>query len=223
MGIFENYTKLRKEIPKNITIVVACKTRTKEEVIEVIRAGATDIGYNYVQEAEKMHSELGEYAKKVKWHMIGHLQSGKVATAVKIFDVIQSVDSIKIANEINKRAQNVKKIVPVLIEVNIARESQKSGILPEQAEMLVLEISNLSNLKLEGIMTMGSFDSDNEGLRLQFRAAKSLFDRIKCLKISNVNFNTLSMGMSDSYTLAFEEGANMVRIGTFIFGLRTTA
>jgi PLP dependent protein len=220
MGIFEIYSKLRKEIPSYVTIVVAAKTRTKEEVLEVIKAGATDIGYNYVQEAEKMYSELGDYAKKVNWHLIGHLQSGKVAKALKIFDLIQTIDSLKLAFEINKKAIAEHKIIPVLIEVNIAKESQKSGLMPESVEGLVREISSFSNIRVEGIMTMGSFSDDESVTKNEFQDAQKLFEKLKSLNLPNINIKTLSMGMSDSYNLAINCGANMVRIGTSVFGER---
>lgn len=220
MSITDNYKRLRKEINAinpDVTIVVAAKTRSKEEIIEAINAGATHIGYNYVQEAEEMKKQLPlEIAKKVKWHLIGHLQKNKVAKALNVFDVIQTVDSYGLACEINKRA---KSIMPVCIEVNIASEEQKSGAMPEKVEELIRQISSLNKIKVQGLMTMGPV-ADPEDLRLYFRKAKELMDHINSLSLSNATIEVLSMGMSDSYKVAIEEGSNMIRIGTALFGKR---
>ncbi len=125
MSIAENYQKIRKEIPSNVTIIVAGKGRTKEEIEEVIEAGAENLGENYVQEAERMYEALGEKARKVRWHMIGHLQKNKINKALKIFDVIQTIDSEEIALAFNERAERVGKVVPVYIEINIGDEDDK--------------------------------------------------------------------------------------------------
>ncbi|MFA6088898.1 MAG: YggS family pyridoxal phosphate-dependent enzyme [Candidatus Woesearchaeota archaeon] len=217
MNITENYLKIKNSIPSNITIVIAAKRRSKEEILEIIKAGATDIGYNYVQEAEKMKEELGENAKKLKWHLIGHLQSGKVNQALDIFDIIQTIDSYKIASAINKRTT---KVIPVLIEINIAKESQKSGVFPENTEKLIRDISTLPNIKVEGIMTIGSLSQDINKIKNYFKETKQLFDNISKMNIPNVEMKTLSMGMSDSYNIAIEEGATIIRPGTCIFGKR---
>ncbi|GAH07855.1 unnamed protein product, partial [marine sediment metagenome] len=150
--------RIRKEIPDNVTIVLASKTRTPEEIIKAIETGATDIGENYVQEAERMYNSLGEKAKKVRWHMIGALQKNKINKALPIFDVIQTVDSLKTAVAIDRRVEKAgKKIIPVYIEINIGSEITKDGLKPdyEIIESLVREISKLKHLSLEGLMTMG--------------------------------------------------------------------
>lgn len=220
MHITENYQRIREEIPDNVTIVLAGKTRTLEEIEEVIEAGATDIGENYVQEAEEMHDSLSEKAKKIRWHMIGHLQKNKINKALKIFDVIQTVDSLEKAVAIDKRAQGTGKTVSVYLEINIGSEMTKAGIKPEYEviENLVREISKLEHLSLEGLMTMGPRFGDPEDSRPYFRETKDVFERIKLLNLPMVKMKVLSMGMSNSYKVAIEEGSNMVRLGTVVFG-----
>ncbi len=223
MSIAENYKKIRKEIPGHVTLVVAAKQRTKEEIEELIGAGATDLGENYVQEAQEMHEQLREKAKKVKWHMIGYLQTNKINKVIPIFDVIQTVDSYEKAQAIDKRVEAAgKTIIPVYIEINIGEEIQKAGIKPEYGviENLVKQISGLSHLSLEGLMTMGPRFGDPENSRPYFKRTKEIFDKIKKLNIPNVSMKTLSMGMTNSYRVAIEEGSNMIRIGTAIFGER---
>ena len=223
MSITENYQRIRKEIPDDVTIVLASKTRTPEEIIEVIETGATDIGDNYVQEAEGMYNCLGEKTRKVRWHMIGALQKNKINKALPIFDVIQTVDSLKTAVAIDKRVERAgKKIIPVYIEINIGSEITKDGLKPdyEIIENLVREISKLEHLSLEGLMTMGPRFGNPEDSRPYFRKTKDIFERIRALNLPNVNMKTLSMGMTNSYKVAIEEGSNMVRLGTIVFGER---
>jgi pyridoxal phosphate enzyme (YggS family) len=222
-SITENYHKIRQEIPDYVTIVLASKTKSAEEIKEVIDAGATDVGENYVQEAEKIKKELGEKSNIVKWHMIGHLQKNKINKALPIFDLIQTIDSLEKALDINKRVERAgKSVIPVLIEINIGSEMTKAGIKPEykNVESLVKEISKLNSLKLEGLMTMGPRFGNPEESRPYFRKTKQIFDKIKALKLSNINMDILSMGMSNSYKVAIEEGSNMIRLGTIVFGKR---
>lgn len=228
MGITENYLKIREEIPGDILIVVASKTRIPEEIVEIIEAGATDIGENYVQEAEKMKQELGEKANTIKWHMIGHLQKNKINKALPIFDVIQTIDSLEKAQAIDKRTERVgKSIIPVLVEINIGSEDSKAGIKPEEhepfeeyMEKLIRDVSRLGHLRVEGLMTMGPRFGNPEDSRPYFRRTREIFEKIRDLNIPNVDMKYLSMGMTNSYRVAIEEGSNMVRIGTAIFGPR---
>jgi len=216
-----NYKKLREQIPDNITIVAAAKTRTAKEILEIIDIGATDIGHNYVQEAEQTIKELRDNAK-AKWHMIGHLQKNKAAKAAQLFDVIQTIDSEELALELDKQARKLNKKLNVLIEVNIAAEQTKNGIKPDYLaiEVLATKISSMKNLQLQGLMTMGAPTENIEEMKKQFRTMKELFEKLKKSDIPNTNIQTLSMGMSDNYETAIQEGSNMVRIGTKIFGTR---
>jgi pyridoxal phosphate enzyme (YggS family) len=183
-----------------------------------VEAGVAIIGENYVQEAERDYAVVGDRAK---WHFIGHLQKNKVKKAVSIFDMIETIDSVEIAQEVDKRCRQIGKVMPVLVEVNSGREQQKAGVLPEAAEQLVREISVLPGVKVKGFMTMGPFMGDPEGLRPYFAETKRVYERIKELGLSGVEMKYLSMGMTDSYGVALEEGANLVRIGTKIFGERS--
>ena len=222
MDIKETINRIRSEIPANVTIVAAAKTRTVPEIEEAIDAGISDIGENYVQEAEKKLEGLGEKAKKIKWHMIGHLQTNKINKALQIFNVVQTIDSVEKALSIDKRARNLNKVVTVYIEVNIGNELSKSGIIPDYnaIEKVVQEISRMDSIRLEGIMTMGPFTWSSEKLRPYFRKTRELFEKIKSKDFKNVNMKTLSMGMSNSYKVAIEEGSTMIRLGTVIFGER---
>ncbi|PIE36122.1 YggS family pyridoxal phosphate-dependent enzyme [candidate division KSB3 bacterium] len=222
MSITENFRKLRQEIPEHVTIVLAAKTRTPEEVEEAIAAGATDIGENYVQEAEAMFQALGEKAKQVKWHMIGTLQKNKINKALPMFDIFQTVDSLDKAVALNKRAARLNKELPVYIEVNIGGEASKSGMPPEYAsiEQLVRDMAELEYIRVEGLMTMGPMSPDPEESRPYYRDTKKIFDKLTELHIPNISMNTLSMGMSGSYKVAVEEGSTMVRLGTIVFGSR---
>ena len=214
MLIKENIKKIINEIPSNVKLVAATKTRTIDEIKEAVDAGIEIIGENYVQEAEEKFNEL---KSRVKFHCIGHLQTNKVKKALKIFDMIETVDSLKLAKEIDKRAE---KIMPVLIEVNVGKEANKTGCNPKDVIMLIKEISKLKKIKILGLMTMAPYFDEPEKDRPYFKELKRLFEKIKSLKIDNVDMSILSMGMTNSYKIAIEEGSNMIRIGTGIFGKR---
>ena len=216
--IKDNVESILKELPENVDLVGAAKTRTPEEVLEAIEAGLEIIGHNYVQEAEKAFEAVGQ---RTKWHMIGHLQSNKAKKAVRVFDMIETVDSVKLAKAIDKACGNIKKTMPILIEINSGEEPQKAGVMPKDAVSLIREISELGNIKVMGLMTMGPFSGDPEDARPYFQKTRELFEEIKKLNLPGVEMKYLSMGMSNSYKIALEERANMVRIGTNIFGERT--
>lgn len=215
--IQDNISKILSELPANVTLVAAAKTRTAEEVRKAVAAGIKIIGENYVQEAEDAFGALGHIAK---WHLIGHLQKNKVKTAVKIFDMIETVDSFKLGAKIDRRCKKEAKTMPVLVEVNSGREPQKSGVLPEKTEELIRQLSQLERVNVQGLMTMGPRFGDPELARPYFQTTKNLFEEISKLQIENVEMRILSMGMSNTYKIAIEEGATMVRIGTKIFGER---
>jgi len=228
MSISANYARIRQGIPDYVTIVVSCKTRTAEQIEEAIDAGATDIGENYVQEAGQMYSTLRKKAAKVRWHMIGHLQTNKINKALRIFDVIQTIDSLEKAIAVDKRVQGARQqIVPIYIEINIGSENSKAGIRPAEhepfeqyIEKLVSNMSKLEHLSIEGLMTMGPRFGNPEDSRPYFSRMRRIFEKIKELDLANVDMKYLSMGMTNSYRVAIEEGSNMVRIGTAIFGER---
>lgn len=209
--------RILNEIPSHVKVVAAVKQRNTDEVLEAIDAGIEIIGDNYIQEAESKYSAIN---KKAKYHFIGHLQKNKIKRALKIFDLIETLDSLKIAKIINKECQKINKILPVMIEINIAREPQKNGILPENLKEFVAQIIKLKNIKLVGLMTMGSFKNNPESLRPQFKEAKILFNKIKEIYKKELDLKYLSMGMSSSYKIAIQEGANMIRLGTILFGPR---
>ena len=208
--------------PSTVRLVAVSKTIPVNRVKEAIEAGVTVLGENYVQETEKVYEALGEQAKKVKWHMIGPLQKNKINKALKVFDCIQTIDSVELAEAVNKRAEAMKRKVPVFIEINIGSEITKSGVKPEYEiiEELAKRISGLDYLKLEGLMTVGPRVGDPEEVRPYFRKTKEIFDKLKNIGLPNVDLKYLSMGMSNSYRIAIEEGANIVRLGTVIFGER---
>ncbi|HOL21925.1 MAG TPA: YggS family pyridoxal phosphate-dependent enzyme [bacterium] len=216
-SIKENVKRILSEIPEGVILVAATKTRSVEEIREAIDAGIRIIGENYVQEAEEKFKQIG---RQVRWHMIGHLQRNKVEKALNIFDCIETVDSFNLAREIDKYAGKKGIIFPVLIEINSGREPQKSGVMPEDVEKLIAEISQLKNIRVEGLMTMGPLVKNPEDIRPYFKLTKGIFDKIKEKNLPNVEMKYLSMGMSDTWKIAIEEGANMVRIGTAIFGPR---
>ncbi len=217
MGIYENAKRILSELPEGVELVAAAKTRTADDIKEVIRAGVKIIGENYLQEAERVFPQIG---RVVKWHFIGAIQKRKVKKIVELFDVIETLGSEEIALEIEKRATQLNKDMPVLIEINSGKEPQKAGIFPEDALNFIERIYNLSHLHIMGLMTMGPLLEDPEGLRPYFRLTRELFETVKEKNIPNVEMRYLSMGMSASYKIAIEEGANIVRIGTLIFGPR---
>jgi len=216
--IKENIKKILGELPENIKLVAAAKSRSPEEMREAIDAGLGIIGHNYVQEAERARLVIGP---RVKWHLIGHLQSNKAKIAARIFDMIETVDSIKLAAAIDRACREIGKVMPVLIEINSGEEGQKAGVLPEDAQTLVTAMSELKNISVMGLMTMGPFSDDPEESRPYYKKTRQLFDELKAMNIAGIEMKYLSMGMSDSYRVAIEEGANLVRIGTMIFGERS--
>jgi len=215
MEIRENVQQLLKELPDGVELVAAAKGRTAQEVLQAVDSGIKIIGQNYIQEAEKIYPVVGN---KAKWHMIGHLQKNKAKKAVTLFDMIETVDSVDLARELDKRCAQIGKVMPILIEINSGREKQKSGVLPENAQPLIKEISSLPNIKIMGLMTMGPRFGDPEDSRPYFITTRKIFDQIKALQLPNVEMKYLSMGMTNSYQVALQEGANLVRIGTRIFG-----
>ncbi len=213
-----NYEEIRKGLPDHVTVVAAAKTRTVEEVATAVRAGITVAGHNYLQEAGKM---VGAFGNEVKWHMLGHLQKNKVKKAVQIFDVIETVDSWALAELLDRHCAAMDKIMPILVEINSGREPNKTGVFPEKVDHFVQRLADLQHIRVQGLMTMGPRFGDPENARPYFLETKAAFDRLAAAGIPHIEMRFLSMGMSNSYEIAVEEGSNMVRIGTKLFGPRT--
>ena len=197
-----------------VTLIAVTKNHTVELMQEAIDAGAKNIGENRVQEAAEKFQTLN---REVKKHLIGHLQTNKVKQAVKLFDLIQSVDSEHLAAAIDKAAESVGKVQEILIQVNLAKEDSKSGVYEENLQDLISKVDALKNVKLRGLMMIAPNYSDVEECRPLFRQMRKIFDEIK---IKRKDFDFLSMGMTHDFKIAVEEGANLVRIGTAIFGER---
>jgi pyridoxal phosphate enzyme (YggS family) len=215
--ITENVQRLLHELPEGVQLLAAAKERNAEEISEVIRAGVGIIGENYLQDAQKVFADVEE---KAHWHFIGHLQTKKVKKVVEMFDMIESVDSLRLAQEIERCCALRDKVMLVLIEVNSGKEERKYGVNPEDVAQLIEEISSYPHIKIMGLMTMGPRFGNPEEARPYFRKTRELFEQIKDLHLPNVEMRYLSMGMTNSYGVAIEEGANLVRIGTKLFGER---
>jgi len=203
---------------RDVEVVAVTKNRSIGEIREVISAGARILGENRIEEAFEKFIERGLKAEfpEVQVHMIGHLQSKKVKKAMEIFDCVQSLDSKKLAGKLNAACGEAGKTIDVLIEVNVSGEEQKYGVAPGDVEELVEELKLLKNVRLKGLMAMAPFTFDKEIQRETFRGLRKLSDKLS-EKFGSDYFQVLSMGMSNDYQVAVEEGANMVRIGTAIF------
>jgi hypothetical protein len=217
-SIEERARRLFSEIPPGVTVVAAAKMRTPDEVRAVLATGISIVGENYVQEAAAAQAAVSRAV--AKWHLIGHLQRNKAKDAVRLFDLIQTVDSVRLAEAVDAASRALGRIMPVLVEINSGRESQKAGVLPEDAADFVRTLERLDAVRVVGLMTMGPLVTDPESLRPAFRDTRRLFDGLSRLALERAQMQILSMGMSDSYRVAIEEGSTMVRIGTALFGPR---
>ncbi len=212
--------KRSKRAREEVTLIAVSKTKPVSMIQEAIKAGATVFGENKVQELCEKYEEL---PKHLHWHMIGHLQRNKVKYIVDKAELIHSVDSLRLAQEINKEAIKKELTVNILVEVNVAEEESKFGVGVEETEDLIREIAKLSNIKVQGLMTIAPYVENPEENRGVFRTLKKLAVDIKMKNIDNVHMKVLSMGMTGDYQVAIEEGATMVRVGTGIFGERNYA
>lgn len=203
--------------PGEIKLLAAAKSQSVERVQAAIAAGVRLIGDNYVQEAEAKRRLI---LQPIEWHMIGHLQRNKVKSALKIFDLIQSLDSIVLARELDKEGDRLGRKIRTFVEVNLGDEDPKSGIARGKVSELVKRISDLSYLRIEGLMAVPPFRENPEEVRPFFSALKALQSELQCLEIPNAPLKELSMGMTHDYAVAIEEGATIVRIGTGLFGAR---
>lgn len=205
--------------PQTVRLVAVTKTVPVEVVRAAIPAGITVLGENYVQEAREKFNAL--HACGATWHFIGHLQRNKAKYAVRMFDLIHTVDSLRLARELDKEAHKIDKIQPILIQVNISQEASKSGIQTSEAIELVAAIAPLKNLAIRGLMTMPPFFDQPDKARPYFAALRRLADQIAAKGFDNVAMDELSMGMTGDFEAAIAEGATLVRIGTALFGART--
>jgi pyridoxal phosphate enzyme (YggS family) len=218
--IRDNLLRLKGELPAGVTLVAVTKGRTAAQIREAVAAGATDIGENRVQEALEKYPDLRLAAnalRPIKLHMIGHLQSNKVKDAVKLFDLIHSVDSIKLAQAIDKEAGKINKAQDILIEVKVSPEEAKYGFAPEEVEPAWESLRGFKNLSVKGLMCVAPIVGDPEEARPYFKKLKRLYDSLFLRLKACGSQPILSMGMSDDFRIAVEEGANMVRIGRAIF------
>lgn len=227
MSIQENYKTVCKKIaaacersgrrPEEVTLIAVSKTKPNEDILAVYGEGHRVFGENRVQEMCKKAAELPE---DISWHLIGHLQHNKVKPAIGTACMIHSVDSLKLAQAISKEACKAERVVPVLVEVNVAEEESKFGISADEAASFVEEIGALPGISVQGLMTVAPFVSDPEENRPVFRKMKQILVDINRKKFDNIYLNELSMGMTNDYEIAIEEGATMVRVGTAVFGQR---
>ena len=216
-SITENFQRLDKEVGEDVLLVAVTKTHPVEMLNEVIDAGATDIGENKVQEILDKY----DHVKPVRWHMIGHLQTNKVKYIIDKVSMIHSVDSLKLAKEIDKRAVQHDLTMDILIQVNSAQEESKFGITTDETGKLIEDIlENCPSVRIRGLMCIAPYADDPDTVRQYFAEVKKLYDQFSHIDHENLDFRYLSMGMSHDYKVAIEEGSNLVRIGTSIFGER---
>ncbi len=230
MSIKENLEQVRQNIantarkagkrPEDITLVMATKTVEPERIRQAIRAGGNIIGENKVQEALKKYEVLKD--EDAEWHFIGHLQTNKVKDVLKFADMIHSVDRLSLVEKLDQRLQQEGRSLDILIQINTSHEESKYGVAPEDAVSLVKQTAKYDTLRVLGLMTIGLFTKDEIKIRQCFKVLKGIHDTLINEAINRVQMKYLSMGMSGDYQIAIEEGANMVRIGTAIFGARNT-
>jgi pyridoxal phosphate enzyme (YggS family) len=216
----EAYQSIQQELEaKQVTLVAVSKIQPVEAILKLYELGQRDFGENYVQELVDKQSQL---PNDIHWHFIGHLQSNKVKYIAPFVHLIHGVDSLKLLKEINKEAAKNNRTIDVLLQVHIAQEETKFGLDEEELNLIISEFENLrmTNVKVCGLMGMASFSDDLEKVRGELRSLKTLFDKYSSLSIANCQLSILSMGMSGDYKMAIEEGSNMVRIGSLLFGER---
>lgn len=216
MSITENLNHIKSSLPKEVKLVAVSKTKPNEDILEIYNTGHRIFGENKVQELTAKYEAL---PKDIEWHMIGHLQSNKVKYIAPFVHLIHGVDSYKLLKEINKRAAQNNRTINCLLQIHIAQEQTKFGFSENELIELLKseEIKNLENVKIIGLMGMATFTENKDQIRSELKSLKQLFDKVKT---QHLTINTLSMGMSGDYEIAIEEGSNMVRVGSSIFGKR---
>lgn len=226
--IRDNLIKIRKKIaqaaersgrsPEKVDLLAVSKRVDIKRIQEAFQSGQYIFGENYLQEAQEKIKQLDS---KIFWHFIGHLQSNKAKLAAQLFQMIETVDRLKIARALNKHAEELDKILDILVQINIGEEKQKSGVLPQDAENLIKDLRDLKNIRVRGLMTIPPFVADPEETRPFFKSLKKMADRFNDQGyFANSDNVVLSMGMSDDFMIAVEEGSTLVRVGTAIFGAR---
>ena len=212
--IKENLTNLYNSIPKNINLVAVTKTKTNDDIMNAYNCGQRLFGENKVQELTNKYNDL---PKDIKWNMIGHLQTNKVKYIASFIDLIHSLDSIKLAKEINKQGEKNNRVIDCLIQIKISTDESKYGIGFDDFDKLYNDTLNIKFVNVVGLMGMASFTNDEKKIKNEFKLISSLFNK---LKLVNKKFTYLSIGMSNDYKLAINEGGNMIRVGSIIFGVR---
>ena len=214
MDIVKKFKLLKKTLSDNVKIVAVSKTKSKDEILKIYKIGHRDFGENRIQELREKYNDLPQ---DIKWHMIGHLQKNKVKYIAPFIDLIHSIDSLKLLKEVDKQAEKNKRTIKCLLQIKIAKEENKFGLFKDEVENLILLSNNLNNVKIIGLMGMATFTSEQEIIDIEFKRISTLFLN---LKISYPQLSILSIGMSNDYLIAINNGSNMVRIGSQIFGER---
>ena len=218
----EVFKRIKEELnSKNVSLVAVSKTKSAEEILQLYKFGQRDFGENYVQELTEKYEQL---PKDIQWHFIGHLQSNKIKYIAPFVSLIHGVDSLKLLKEISKEGKKNNRVIECLLQVHIAKEETKFGLNEDELEELIntnySNPTNYTNVHIRGLMGMASFTDDMKKVKEEFKFLKSLFDKYSKLTNENFDFSILSMGMSADYKVAIEEGSNMVRIGSLLFGER---
>jgi pyridoxal phosphate enzyme (YggS family) len=214
----EKYLEIIDELRlKNVHLVAVSKTKTVAAIMDLYNLGQRDFGENYVQELTEKQTQL---PADIRWHFIGHLQTNKVKYIAPFVYLIQGVDSLKLLKEINKQGEKINRVIHILLQVHIAKEETKFGLDENEFNLIIHELGSLKNIRVMGLMGMASLTEDKEQLRKEFQYLNGLFVTHNQLSTTSYKLQTLSMGMSADYKIAIEEGSNMVRIGSLIFGAR---
>lgn len=205
--------------PESIRLIAVSKTKPIELIQEAISAGLTDFGENRVQETVEKYDVFGD---RVHWHLIGHLQTNKAKHAARVCHMVQSVDSLELGQELDRRVHTLNRVLPILVQVKTSNEETKFGVEPDRVSDLIEQLASLSSLSVQGLMTIPAFTPDPEDARPSFQLLRALKDRVADMRLPGVDLRYLSMGMTQDFDIAIQEGANMVRVGTALFGARSS-
>lgn len=219
MSITDNLQNIKSRLPEHVTLVAVSKTKPVSDIMEAYQAGQKVFGENKIQDMAEKYDVM---PKDIEWHMIGHVQRNKVKYMASFVSLVHGVDSFKLLQEINKQALKHNRVIRCLIQIKIASEDSKFGIIPEEAKDILESqaFSELKNIKVVGLMGMATFTDNQEQIETEFKLLKSTFENLKGIKTENCELKTISMGMSGDYKLAIDCGSTMVRVGSSIFGAR---